>query len=126
MSRDPDRELRNRFGILRDVDRATAPAYGAIRSRTQAARTPPARHRRPLIVAVLAAAAVLLLVTLIRPSHRGPALGPSLAHPASWRGPTDFLLEVPGRELWRTVPTFGWSVPWRDPYPTLRPRSESI
>ncbi len=83
-----DDELR---ALLRQAHAADAPPPFA---------APRARRRlqlRPLLV--VAAAAALVAFIALRP--RPPAVAIAV-----WTAPTDFLLDVPGSDLLRTVPRF--------------------
>jgi len=117
-----ENELRRRFAELRDADQASAPpfarTYGRGRtdptSRLQESPSYDARsarrHRlrvRPLTIA--AAAAVLIVAVWM---GRARSLSPGDGNPeiATWRAPTDVLLDTPGSELLGTMPALGESV----------------
>jgi hypothetical protein len=113
-----DEDLRDRFAELREEQRTHAPSFGSVRTR---AKRVPSRPTR--LLSSLAAAASLALIAygavhvLGRSEENVPpavaALSPVQAMLASarWTGPTDFLLDVPGASLLRTVPTFGRALP---------------
>jgi hypothetical protein len=109
MRQDDDADLRERFAALRAEDQSRAPAFDAVRRRL-------VRRPRPSALPVLLAAAAALLLSvgvrsMLRPVR--PAIDLSVT---TWRGPTDFLLRVPGEESLRTVPTLGhFSPEWRNP-----------
>lgn len=105
MTAQGDQELHRRFRALRQEDRAGAPSFGATRAALERRR---ARPRAPVVAWVFAGAAALLLVVLLRLPERGPR-SVDLAS-VSWEGPTDFLLELPGADLLRTVPEL-WRLP---------------
>ena len=103
-----ENELRRQFAELRDVDKDRAPAFGHIygraRARASLRRTP---RPRPLVL-VAAAAVVIAALSLaygrsITPSATTPAI-------ATWRAPTDVLLQTPGSELLSEMPALGASV----------------
>ncbi len=116
MNRDHDSDLRDRFAQLRRDDEAGAPAFRATLDRGAArARRRPAGPR-PATVA-LGAAAVLAAIALggllFRPSRAPVELDLAAT---KWRGPTDFLLQLPGDDALRTVPRLGESAfEWRTP-----------
>ncbi|HYL55935.1 MAG TPA: hypothetical protein VEU73_10225 [Gemmatimonadales bacterium] len=94
--------LRARFAALGREESVGAPDF---RRMLAAARTRPRSGRRHVR---FVAAAALVLVTLVailtmRHGHRTPV---DLAG-VRVRVPTDFLLQVPGAELLRTVPRLG-------------------
>jgi hypothetical protein len=101
-----DCDLRERFAALRREDAAQTPAF------TSLVRRAP-RKRKPVWPRFAAAATALgvplLLVALLLvrfyPRHHPPAEVSIM----EWKSPTDFLLETPGHDLLRTVPSFG---PW--------------
>lgn len=92
---DEDRDLREAFAAMREEERSRVPRFNL----------PAARKRRapwsllaPAGAAVAALAAWLVFQPRPTPSE---APMPSLA---GWREPTAFLLEIPGRELFSTIP----------------------
>jgi hypothetical protein len=100
-----DQDLRARFASLRDGADVRAPDLDAILQRRPAARRPPSR-------ALAFTSGVLCLMVTAGLLHRmnrvhAPVL--DVANPSilSWRAPTDFLLETPGRALLSTVPKIG-------------------
>jgi hypothetical protein len=109
---DDDADLSERFAALRAEVQARAPTFDAVLRRSLRRQRPPGF---PVRKAVLAAAAALLLSvgvrSLLRPVR--PAIDLSVT---TWRGPTDFLLRVPGEASLRTLPTLGRLSPdWRNP-----------
>ena len=117
-----ENELRRRFAELRDTDRESAPTfaqtYGRARTdRTTRAQESPDKHawsaRRPRLrvrpLAIAAAAAVLIVAVWMA---RERSLSPREGNPeiATWRAPTDVLLDTPGSELLGTMPALGESV----------------
>ena len=101
-------ELRQRFERLRNADRDRVPAfaqtYESARARRGSRVTP---RLRPLVIG---AAAVVLLVTVWM--ARAPSFSHSETTPAiaTWRAPTDVLLDTPGSELLGAMPALGASV----------------
>ena len=102
-----DRDLRDRFAVLRRQEEAKAPR---LTGRPVSCREP-VRPRSP--AALLAAAACLLATAaaglwMRTVSHRPqPEPRNPVASLMEWKPPTDFLLETPGHELLRTVPAIG-------------------
>ena len=104
---DDDRELRKLFAQLKGEDRARTPSF-----RAPAMRVAP--RRRPIVRVALAAAIVVIAVVLARPDQTprimaGPAVDLGTT---AWRSPTDFLLNTPGSELLRSVPSVGSPDDW--------------
>lgn len=92
----------------RRLDEGLAPDFRVLLAR------PRARASRAPVRTVLVLAALLLAVGVaLRSRSRPPAPAPN--NPASmaagslatWRAPTDFLLETPGSQLWTSPPVFG-------------------
>lgn len=103
-----DNELRRRFTELREADRDRAPAfaqiYGRARARASLRRTP---HIRPL---VLAAAAVVVIAALSLAYGRSNTSSTTTPAIATWRAPTDVLLQTPGSELLGVMPALSKSI----------------
>jgi ferric-dicitrate binding protein FerR (iron transport regulator) len=117
-----ENELRRRFGELRDADRESAPDFAGTYDR---ARTDPTSRlqesphhdirsaRRPRFrvrpLAIAAAAAVLVVAVW---TGRARFFSPSGATSAiaTWRAPTDVLLDTPGSELLGAMPALGESI----------------
>jgi len=109
MSERDDEELRERFAALRREHTIAAPVFrdtmAAARSRPRPPRPPRPRRGRRL---GFAAGAALLLVALVliltvRNRHRTTVdLASVRVH-----APTDFLLQLPGADLLRTMPRLG-------------------
>lgn len=101
-------ELRSRFAQLREADRERAPSFAQTYGRARARRSGRGKLRtRPLVIA--AAAAVVIAATLLAYTRSS---SPSAATPAiaTWRAPTDVLLQTPGSELLGAMPALGASV----------------
>lgn len=102
-----DSDLRNRFAALRREEESQAPEF-SLPSRGRAGHG----HRRSAgkliafagCLLTIVAAVFLLRLAPLKPKREPGRPVPSLTQ---WRAPTDFLLETPGRELLRTVPTIG-------------------
>ncbi len=100
MNEREDSELRERFATQRREDGASAPGF----QRTlAAARARPVRRGAGLPVAVGLGLVALIAVLVVRNRHQ-PDI--DLAG-VRLHAPTDFLLQVPGAELLRTVPRLG-------------------
>jgi hypothetical protein len=124
----PDRWLESAFSEMRAEDRSEAPDFEELVGRTAGAgvadgplgtatASPRLRPRARWMAWTtgLAAATVgaLLLVRSHASSRRFEATlerAASETRLGSWTGPSDFLLDVPGRELYGSVPTItvGW------------------
>jgi hypothetical protein len=116
MTDDPD--LRARFASLRQSFERRMPSFDSVIRRARAGRRPPLRALAvaPVLV-VLVFAATLLPWTHRAPS---PALNDPNAGILAWKAPTDFLLDIPGRELLQSVPTIG-EMPDRALFPGSHP-----
>ena len=103
-----DNELRRRFTELREADRNRTPGfartYGDARARRSRRAT---RGVRPL---VLAAAAVVVIAALSLAYGRSTTPSTTTPPIATWRAPTDVLLQTPGSELLADMPALGASV----------------
>ena len=133
MPDDMDGELRARFARLREEERTAARASRlATRALTGRPRHP---ARRPYRVAATLAAAAAIVVAVLSVADRESsapreameqatlpewtsaleplslALGSARRTPLqlAWRTPTDVLLDTPGRELLRDIPSLGVS-----------------
>ena len=92
-----DDRLQDAFKELRRVETARIPPFGRMW------HVKPALSRRPSRLRVgstFAFAVVLLIVLAVAIIPHRPA-APSIS---TWRAPTDFLLQTPGRELLDSVP----------------------
>ena len=107
---DRDDRLRDAFARLRrEVERRVPDA-----ARLLAYRPAPRRavQRRLALSAALSVVLMLALVTIRGERATPPNAGRNLLTRAlaldgyPWRGPTDFLLDLPGAELARTTPSF--------------------
>lgn len=98
-----DRDLRERFASLRESQRTRMPGFEPLLRRSRRYSRSGARLAAAGLIATVAAVSLLLSMR-----DRGvPAEGVATPSIASWRGPTDFLLATPGRDLLRTVPDIG-------------------
>lgn len=98
MNSPEERSLRKHFEDLRAADQSSVPPFPA---------TLVAERRRPMLLWAIAAAAVLA-VCLALPLAFRPRTEPlpsveNIAI-ATWSSPTAFLLETPGRKLFRETP----------------------
>lgn len=109
-ARDDDRDLREQFVRLRDSSAAGASAFGDVIARGRARRARSAARWRAGAGGVAVAALALLLWNTRH--NRGDG-APAVANVSplavdlgavTWRGPTDFLLDTPGREFLQSVP----------------------
>ena len=133
MPDETERELRERFTRLRDEERALAGAF-RVAAPGLAGRRPSPRRRQYQLGAALAAAAAIVVTVLSLPDRQSPATT-TAAEPAAgqdfpvamspvsfalgsarqtplqlaWRTPTDVLLDTPGRDLLRDIPSLGVS-----------------
>lgn len=103
-----DSDLRRRFTQLREADRERTPTFAQTHQRARArSASRVSMFVRPL--AIGAVATVLFATVWIargRPfshSERAPEI-------ATWRAPTDVLLDTPGSELLGVMPALGASV----------------
>jgi hypothetical protein len=103
MNERDDRDLRQRFQELRreEVSAATPFAAALAAARARRARWP---RRLAFSLAAALVAGLAVLVSLTR-HHRNAA--PIDLATVRWRAPTDFLLDLPGDDLLRTVPELG-------------------
>jgi hypothetical protein len=108
---DGDRDLRLRFDHLRAEDRRQLVPFALVWARSAACRERAgSRWRRPSLVVAAALALTVLVLSFPGGPRRTPVAEPPLgARQAleTWRAPTDFLLETPGRELLAEVPRLG-------------------
>ena len=109
-------DLRERFAQLREHDQRRPPLFGAVLARSGRQHSAPIGALRVTLAAAGIRVAALLLHTPNRPSAEQAVRYPQ----ANWRAPTDFLLDVPGDDMLRTTPDFGWSPQW--PVTLLDPR----
>lgn len=108
-----DERLRDLFRAADRAQRAGAPPFAGLLRRER----PPRTYR----LALLAAAASLLLAGVIihslRASRPAPSAPDSFFSSVRWEGPTDFLLETPGKEILDTTPRIGAPPPPEDGSP---------
>jgi hypothetical protein len=115
-----DGELRGLYGKLRRHDEQRAPDAGAMLFRAK--RAAPPRRFAPIRLA-LPLAAVATLVLVIANGRESAetefrnAVEAWTEQQGTWRSPTDFLLDLPGRELLSTAPRIGHTSPWSLPTP---------
>lgn len=117
---DEDRDLRDRFARLKREDRSIVPTFRA----PMASERP--RPRWPVPTAI-AAAIVLIAFLIARPDRPSETSLHVDLGSASWRSPTDFLLDTPGSDMLRRVPAVGSPDDWAPIDPRKRaPQSESL
>ena len=119
-ARDDEREIASAFAQLRRADEASAPSFHATLTSARAGRM----SQHSAIGRVLAVATLLVVIVglaVLRPKHppasRRPVPAPSSARASleSWESPTDFLLDMPGSELWRGLPRLPSNLPTNSP-----------
>ena len=98
-----DDDLRQRFQALRHDDEQSTPSlqHTLVRPSAPEPEAPGWRWAAPLAVA----AGVLAFALLFPPGEPGPP--PAAFEPGQWVMPTDVLLELPGQDLLRDVPSLG-------------------
>ena len=96
---DDDRDLRDAFARLREVEERTVPAFRL--------RAPRPRWNR----LAFAASIVLMLIVAGFLARSRPDTPRTAASMSQWHAPTDFLLKTPGRELLVSVPQLRSSTP---------------
>ena len=103
-----ENKLREDFERLRDADRKRAPGFAETCTRARAHHSVRSNPRlRPVVMAV--AAAVLIAAVWMERTGSFARSGASPAI-ATWRAPTDVLLDTPGRDLLGAMPALGASV----------------
>ena len=104
---DDDPDLREIFARLRQEDERAAPPFQRLwrAGVRRDAMALPVRPRWILATAIAAIAAVVLMVSRGTPRVNVP--DESTVSVSTWRAPTDFLLQTPGRDLLTTVPRLG-------------------
>lgn len=109
---DTNSDLRQIFSVLKEEDRQLGTSFRALLGRSRPRRR--AASRRWVAAASIAAAGAVIVVALVNTMNRAspkPWIHPSLSA-TSWRAPTDFLLETPGRELLGSMPSLGSPTDW--------------
>ena len=109
MSANEDRDLKDAFKALGSSVRMTVPSFDRMTSREtlNAARWQQRRHRAVLLVIAVAVPAFLALRARSDDAldyKRFTALTGLDLSEVTWEAPSDFLLDVPGRDLLRRVP----------------------
>lgn len=103
-----DNELRRRFTELREADRNRTPGFARMYGDARARRgRPTMRGLRPL---VLAAAAVVVIAALSLAYGRSVSHSEAPTAIATWRPPTDVLLQTPGSALLGEMPALTKSI----------------
>lgn len=108
MTESDDKALRAAFDSLRRDQRASAPSFASLTA-PHALEARRWRHRRGRIAII--AAAIIAVAFIWRPRansepdfERFAALTGIDPGQVTWRAPSDFLLDLPGQDLLRTVP----------------------
>ena len=103
-----ENELLRQFTELREADKVRAPTfaqiYGRARARASLHRTP---RVRPLMLAAAAVVVIAALSLAYGRSTTPPTTTPAIA---TWRAPTDVLLQTPGSELLGVMPALSKSI----------------
>ena len=103
-----DNELRRQFAELREADRDRAPGFAQTVERAHSFRSQRATRRlRPLLIIAAAGVAIAALSLSFRRSTTPPTTTPAIA---TWRAPTDVLLQTPGSELLGVMPALSKSI----------------
>jgi hypothetical protein len=102
-----ENEFRRRFAELRDADKDRAPGFAQTYGRARSSSRRPRLRPRPFVIG--AAAAVVIAAIWLAQTR---SFSPSAATPAiaTWRAPTDVLLQTPGSELLGEMPALGRSI----------------
>ncbi len=124
-----DEKLRKAFDSLRRGNQVSVPSFASLTS-PAALEAQRWRHRRRRIA--IAAAVILPAAFILRPRannepdfERFAALTGIDPGQVTWRAPSDFLLDVPGRDLLRRVPLFEIHAPTVAPDSARRPDSNA-
>ena len=103
-----DSEIRQRFAQLREADQGSAPSFARTYGRARARRSLRAILRvRPLVIATAAAVVIAGIGLAYARSLSTSGATPEIA---TWRAPTDVLLQTPGSDLLGAMPALGASV----------------
>jgi hypothetical protein len=103
-----DNELRRQFTELREADKDRAPGFAQIYGRARARARQRSKPRlRPLVVAATAVAVIAALSLAYGRSTTPSTTTPAIA---TWRAPTDVLLQTPGSELLGVMPALSKSI----------------
>ncbi len=110
-------DLRGLFQEARQADEASAPAFDKLRERARIGDRHPSRARSVALAALAAVLGVVGLAVMLlqRPEPESArtgegAIGPKAVSLSDWEAPTDFLLDIPGRELLQSTPPIGADV----------------
>jgi len=103
-----DNELRRRFAELREADKHRTPGFARMYGDARAHRSRRSlRGLRPLVLAAAAAVVIAALSLAYGRSTTQPTTTPPIA---TWRAPTDVLLQTPGSELLGVMPALSKSI----------------
>jgi len=105
--REEEREIARLFEEARRADESSAPPFRKVLARRRGRKAP----RRWLLgrpallaVTVVLVVAALRLTRAARPTAHETALPATARAIASWKAPTDALLQTPGSDLWSRSP----------------------
>lgn len=121
MNEERDDDLRQHFAKLRAHEETDAPRFREVLSAASAHDDAARSHRIPRPgtalgwFSVVAAVLLVWFMALSPPAPRVLSVPTPYAALDPWALPTDGLLEIPGRELLRTLPTFASAelvLPW--------------
>jgi len=103
MSERDDEELRERFAALRREHTIAAPVFRDTMAAARSRPHPGARRRLGFAAGAALLVVTLVLILTVRNRHRTTVdLASVRVH-----APTDFLLQLPGADLLRTMPRLG-------------------
>jgi len=103
-----DNDLRHRFSQLREADRERTPTFAQTQQRARArSASRVSTFVRPVAIG---AVATVLIATIWMARGRSFSHSESAPAIATWRAPTDVLLDTPGSELLAEMPALGASV----------------
>jgi hypothetical protein len=103
-----ENEIRDGFARLREADRERAPSFAQTYGRARSRKSWRATLRvRPLVFGAAAAVAIAAIWLAQTRSFSPSAATPTIA---TWRAPTDVLLQTPGSELLGAMPALGTSI----------------
>jgi hypothetical protein len=99
-----DQDLQKQFQALREETAPGVPSFRALLARARARRALSSRRIPWLATAGMVVAVGAVALLFARPGPRGARIDLTTVH---WKAPTDFLLELPGDRLLRSLPELG-------------------